>query len=197
MLEFLFALLLLTVLTPLVFAMRRNARAAMAVCAFVAVFSVTLYGIIGAPEVVIMQARAREAAREIARLEKAAEASPDDAQGWASIGQKAMETGQYDASARAYRRAVLLTQGQPGMILQYNKALIFAAGGEVTEEAERGLNIVLLMDKGNPEARYFLALRQLQQGRAEEAMQEMKTLYRELKEDSPLKAVIDRQIGRK
>lgn len=159
-----------------------------------------LYALAGAPGVIRPEAQRRaevQAAQpEITRLETALRETPEALHAWAQLGRLHMEIGQYISSAEAYRRAVLLSGGEAGLILQYSKALVFAANGEVTDAAKRGLDRVLAQDARNPEARYFLALHALQQGDVPAAMQGMKALYRELPEDSPLKAIINRQIGR-
>lgn len=168
---------------------------------FVIVFTAALYWYLGAPEVVRLeeerQAELEAAKPEIHRLEEELKANPKDAAAWAALGQKYMEIARYTASSEAYRRAVLLSGGHPALILQYNKALIFAANGEVSDKANEGMAMVLKLDPGNPEARYFMALHKFQQGEIPAAMAEIKALYKELPADSPLKAVIDRQIGRK
>jgi cytochrome c-type biogenesis protein CcmH/NrfG len=83
------------------------------------------------------------------------------------------------------------------LILAYTKAQVMQADGKVTDEAKKGLEIVLMIQPENPDARYFMALRKLQDGQTSEAMGDMKALYKSLPADSPLKATIDRQIGRK
>ena len=56
--------------------------------------------------------------------------------------------------------------------------------------------MVLLQQPENAEARYYLTVRKLQDGKTEEAMKDMKTLYHSLPADSALKDMINRQIGR-
>lgn len=182
-------------------ALKRQPKLAVAAAVFVFTLSAGLFLLLSSPEVSLLEAerKADMAAAQpvIDGLEAHLKNHPDDVRAWAKLGEKWMETGRYTASAEAYRHAVLLTEGNPAMILQYNKALIFAARGEVTDDAKRGLQMVLKLDAGNPEARYFLALRQVQDGDLKTAMQEMKSLYHELPEGSPLKEIIDRQIGRR
>ena len=107
-----------------------------------------------------------------------------------------METSQFSAAANAYKQAVLLSGGNPVFIMAYSRALIMEADGEVTDDAKKSLDIVLVLQPENEEARYFMAVRKLQSGNSREAMTEMKELYKSLADGSPLKAMIDRQIGR-
>ncbi len=167
---------------------------------FVLAFTAALYAWLGEPNVAWMDYQFQaEVAREqpnIDRLKARVKESPEELIPWVLLGSAYMKTARYAAGAEAYKRAVVLSGGEPGLILQYNKALIFAAGGEVTDEAKKGMEMALKLDPGNPEARYFLAIRKLQDDKAEEAMKDMKSLYKELEPGSPLKMLIDSQIGR-
>jgi cytochrome c-type biogenesis protein CcmH len=133
---------------------------------------------------------------DIPALEAETQASPESVRAWSALGLAHLIAEQYQQSAEAYKHAVLLSQGDPHAILQYARALIFAAQGTVTAEASRALDMVLLQDPEQPEARYFKAIADLQSGRTQEAMAAMKSLYRDLPDDSPLKKMINRQIGR-
>ncbi len=122
---------------------------------------------------------------------------PANLPAWVALGQGFAETGQWKQASNAFREAVLLSGGNPKLILAYAKSLIFAEDGKVGERAKQSLEVLLLEEPGNPEARYFLAVRQLQDGNTENAMKAMKALYASLPDDSPVKVMIDRQIGRK
>lgn len=170
------------------------------VIVFIVVVTAGGYALLGAPALVLRDAEYRQSVATtqplVAALNARVRENPKDLAAYATLGQLLMETGKHTASAEAYRHAVLLSGGDPMLILQYNKALIFAAGGQVSDKAAEGLHMVLKLLPGQPEARYFLAIQSLQAGNAEAAMQEMKALYHELPEDSPLKTIINRQIGR-
>jgi cytochrome c-type biogenesis protein CcmH/NrfG len=56
--------------------------------------------------------------------------------------------------------------------------------------------MVLLQKPQHQEARYWLIVRRVQDGEGETAMKDMQSLYRSLPDDSPLKAMINRKIGR-
>jgi cytochrome c-type biogenesis protein CcmH len=158
------------------------------------------YALFGSPLVVeLADAHAKRMAElriSIAEHSQAIKKNPKDIGAWVLLGQGLAESGQYAAAASAFKQAVVLTEGDPRIILAYAKAQIMAAEGTVTQEAKRSLDMVVLQDKENPDARYFLAIYDLQEGRTEAAMAAMKALYRGLPEDSALKATIDRQIGR-
>lgn len=168
---------------------------------FVCAFSAAVYAYAGSPSIAMQNMERlqtiRDAKPQIAALQAEVQSHPDRIKAWAKLGEIDMSIGRYSSSAEAWKHAVLLTGGNPAVILQYNKALIFAANGTVTDDAKKGLEMVLKLNPGNPEARYFLALRDLQDGNTQQAMQKMKALYHDLPQDSPIKEIIDRQIGRK
>lgn len=162
--------------------------------------SLGLYSWIGAPRLLpLLEARdqaVRHLTAQITQNLERIKKNSNDLGAWVSLGADFLKTGQIDAAVRAFKQAVLLSGGDPDLILAYAKAQILQADGQVTDNAARGLEMVLMMQPDNPEARYFMAVRKLQAGQTKEAMKEMKALYHALPEDSPVKAMINEQIGR-
>ena len=163
-------------------------------------FSLGLYGLLGAPRVVPLlaerDAKLEQISQDISRLSAATQREPKNIENWAELGSAFMESAQYSAAANAFKQTVLLSEGHPTFIMAYARALIAEKDGQVSELAHKSLQMVLLQQPGHPDARYFMAVYQLQNGKTEEAMQQMKSLYHSLPENSPLKAMIDAQIGR-
>lgn len=203
-----FALVLLAVLalilTPIIRTkeLTQKQRYEMAGTVFVFFFVVaySVYYFAGAPQVVslsaereIQMARLRQAISQHSELVKQ---DPKNIQSWAILGQSFLQTGQYKGAVNAYKQAVTLSGGTPELILGLVNAQIAEAEGRVTDEAKKGIEMVLMQDKENAEGRYLMAVRKLQDGRTEDAMKEMRTLYYSLPDNSPLKAHIDEQIGR-
>ncbi|NCY25214.1 MAG: hypothetical protein EBX37_10230 [Alphaproteobacteria bacterium] len=135
--------------------------------------------------------------QEISKHSQIVKSDPNNVASWAALGQNFMMTGQYKGAVNAWKQAVMLTSGNPQMILGLATAQIAEATGKVTDEAKKGLEMVLLQEPRNPDARYWLAVRKLQDGRTEDAMKEIREVYYALPENSPLKAMIDEQIGNK
>jgi len=168
-----------------------------------AVFIIGLFGlyyVLGAPGIVPLMA---ERDKQMAMLQKAIleesdviTANPKDLAAWVGLGQSYMATGQYKNAANAFKQAVSLSRNNPLIMLAYASALISDAGGKITDEAKKSLKMVLRQQPQNPEARYLLALRMLQDGKNAEGMKNMKELYHSLPDESPLKAIIDRQTGK-
>lgn len=165
---------------------------------FIAAFGI--YFTVGAPWVVpLLAARAQKLEAVKASLlehSEAVKANPRNLQAWVALGQDFVEAEQYTAAANAFKQSVKLSSGDPKLIMAYAKSLILSEDGKVSDHAKKSLQMVLLQEPKHEEAHYFLAIRKLQDGKTEEAMRDMKSLYRSLPDDSPLKETIDRQIGR-
>lgn len=179
----------------------RRKRTALCISALFMTVTLGLYAWVGAPRIIdaldARQERLNELKNEIVTNLEKVKSSPNDLGAWVVLGTDFLETGQIDSAVAAFKQAVLLSNGDPKLVLAYAKAQVMQADGKVTEDAAKGFGIVLMLKPDNPDARYFMALYDLQNGKTQQAMQAMKTLYHSLPDDSPLKDMIDRQIGRK
>lgn len=191
---------LLLVLAVLLWPARAHRRFVLAAAAVITLFACGLYAYVGAPQVVPLleerQVRLGELKALIVEHSEKVKQNPKALESWIALGQAFGETGQYGAAANAFKQAVVLSHGEPQLILAYARSEILEAEGKVTDSAKKSLQMVVLQEPQNPEARYWLIVRKLQDGNAQEAMPEMKALYKTLPEGSPLKSMIDRQIGR-
>lgn len=162
--------------------------------------SVSLYAVFGGARVVPLvfahQQRLEELKLEIAKHSQILVNNPENLEAWLSLAQAYSAGGDYAEAARGFKQAVLLSRGHPRIIAAYAEALVMQAGGTVTMQAKKSLDIALMISPDLPLARYYQAIWLLQNNRAEEAMQTMKTLYRELPDDSNLKIRINELIGR-
>jgi cytochrome c-type biogenesis protein CcmH len=175
----------------------------LAACVIAAMFSFgvfSTYALTGAPEIVPMLRKHREETAmlqaDILEQSNLIRESPRNLQSWLKLGQSYMGLGRYDSAVNAFRQASILSKGSPPVLLAFAGAMISQAGGLVTDDAKKSLEMIILQQPDHAQARYLLALRMLQDGHNAEAMKSMKDLYRSLPSDSPVKAMIDRQIGR-
>lgn len=199
--------LLFTVIliTPLIFSEKISNKLRIYTVAFCTVFFVVgsffLYSKFGTPEILpLIKEREEEITKlkeRIVKISDEVKKNPKNLKAWIELGDGFMEATQFSAAANAYKQAVLLSAGNTELIMSYVRALILNAGGTVTEEAKKGLDVVKKIQPENEQVRYFLAIYKMQSGNTKEAMEEMKALYNSLPEDSPIKAIIDRKIGRK
>ncbi|MBY0406078.1 MAG: tetratricopeptide repeat protein, partial [Rickettsiales bacterium] len=160
-----------------------------------------IYYSVGAPEVVTLsmerEQRILALRQQVKMFSERLKEKPEDVEAWGGLGDAFMQTGQYKGAVNAYKETVKLTNGHPKAILAFAQAQIAEANGSVTDAAKKSIEMVLLQEPKNDEARYLMALRMLQDGKADEAMKEFRDIYYHLPEDSPLKDHIDRQIGNK
>lgn len=193
----LFALSALPIILP---AWKENRRRAFIMLAALVAVSGGMYAVAGSPRVVPLAAQYQE---EVAALRKTADITrallashPDNLEAWLTLGQALMDLGEYPRAADAFRRAALLSRGHPRIIMGYAEAQIAAADGKVTDDAMTSVEMALKLDPKLPMARYYHAVRLLQQGKQPEAMKKMKEFYRELPDDDPVKKLMKSQIGR-
>ncbi len=193
-------IILLAVLAFLLWPIRNNSGLCLKVAVLFFVLGLGTYQIVGAPEIVPLLAerdKKLEALKtSITSNSEVVKKDSKNLKAWVALGDDFMQTGQYKAAANAYKQSVLLTAGNPLLILSYARATILSEEGKVGDHAKKSLEMVLLQQPENAEAKYFLTMRKLQDGNTQEAMKDMKALYASLPADSPLKAMIDRQIGR-
>lgn len=159
-----------------------------------------LYAVLGSPrlEPVLAQHNAKmDASRKQVNTHVArVKADRNNLESWIRLGQAYASLQDWPKASAAFKQAVLLSSGQPDLIMAYARSLIMEQDGKVNDHAHESLKMVLMQKPEHEEARYYMAVRLLQDGRAAEAMAEMKSLYGSLSDDSPVKAMIDAQIGR-
>ncbi len=121
---------------------------------------------------------------------------PKNLESWIRLGQAFSDMQQWNAASNAFKRSVVLSQGKPELIMAYARSMIMDEDGKVSDHSKQSLEMVLLQLPDHTEAKYYMNVRLLQDGKTEEAMQAMKALYKSLPDDSPVKAMINQQIGR-
>lgn len=131
---------------------------------------------------------------EVAALQRRLTKQPDELKLWVQLGLIQLQLENYTQTVDAFRRAVLLSDGNAGLLLLYAKALMFQAGGSITSEAQDAFSMVLLQDPGNVEAQFFLAMREEQQGDREEARRRMEALADTVSEEHPLRPMVERVL---
>ncbi len=139
-------------------------------------------------------------AKDIAALVKKVEdrlaANPDDIQGWLSLAPVYSRRGQYAKAANAYRNILRLNANAGADIWNaYGEALVYAHDGALTPKAREAFSRALKLAPRNPMSRYFLAQADIQDGRNDRALSELKSLLRDLPKDFGGRALIEHQIA--
>ena len=132
---------------------------------------------------------------EIALLDAALDEDPSQRDAWAALGNRLIERGRYRDAIDAFEQAIAqgasdaLTQSRLGV------ALTLLNGGVVTAEAEAAFRRALVAVPNDIAAAYWLAIRELQLGRADAALVQLVAIERALPADAPqrmsVSAVID------
>lgn len=179
-------------------------RAALMGVGAIPLAAIALYLDIGAPDRNSTSARSaaaqtsgadeRPVADLIAGLEERLAANPDDVEGWMTLGESHAAFGRYDDAADAFARASEIDPGSAFIHAAFAEALILAAGGAVTEEADAALAQALTLDPNEPRARFYQAQGLYQAGDKDGALRMMTALVNEAPDDAPWLAIAHNQL---
>ena len=117
----------------------------------------------------------------VERLRDTVATRPDDLQGHILLAQNEANLGNFRASARAHGQIIRIKGPETTATdyTNYADALILAAGGYVSPEAEAALSEAMSRDSTNGTARYYLGLMMAQTGRPDTAFRLWDQLLRE------------------
>ncbi|MDV7142632.1 c-type cytochrome biogenesis protein CcmI [Tropicimonas sp. TH_r6] len=117
----------------------------------------------------------------IEKLREAVVERPEELEGWVLLARNEAQLGNLPAAHTAQAKVIEL-KGDGATSQDYTSyaaMLIQAAGGVVSQEADRALNGALELDPKNPIARYYAGLMHLQTGRPDQAFAFWEPLLRE------------------
>lgn len=171
-------------------------RFAFGMAAIVALAATGLYAMMGRPDLVSAAGPAAAPAAAtgegsadveglIRGLEQRMAANPGDPEGWRMLGWSYFQTGRFGESANAYRKAVELAPTAPGHQSAFGEALVQAAQGTVTPEAQAAFEAAKRLDPADARARYFLAVWKDQRGDRQGALADWIQLLNEAPADAP------------
>ncbi|MDA0704297.1 MAG: c-type cytochrome biogenesis protein CcmI [Proteobacteria bacterium] len=182
-------------------------RIAIALVVLVPAAALALYLWEGSPEIPGAPYAERSAERErimaeapegmderMAELAELVEGQPENLDAWRLLGRGYFALGRYQESAGAYRRAVVLAPGD-GPLSELGQSLVYAADGQVTDEAQQVFAQVRTAEPDEPRARYYLGLAEAQAGRPEEALKIWVALEKDSARDAPWLPVLRQGIA--
>ncbi len=129
--------------------------------------------------------------RLVARLKR----NPKDAAGWRMLGWSYFNTERFDAAAAAYAKAIELSPEEADMRSAYGEALVRAAGGSVTDQAGSAFREALRLDGKNARARFFIAMRKVQDGDKRSALDDWVAILNEGDSKEPWFADLTRRVA--
>jgi cytochrome c-type biogenesis protein CcmH len=126
-----------------------------------------------------------EVGKLVTALEARMQANPADPEGWRMLGWSYFQTQRFADSAKAYGKAVALKPDGIGYQSAYGEALVQAADGNVTPAAAAAFGKAQAQDGSDARARYFLGLKESQEGDAKGALDDWLKLLGESAGDAP------------
>jgi cytochrome c-type biogenesis protein CcmH len=131
----------------------------------------------------------------IARVEAHLRAQPDDGDGWEVIAPIYFKIGRLHEAAGAFANAARLKGETVNRLGGFAEATVLAANGVVGEEARRAYEKILRIEPGRPEARFWLALAQEQDGKLDAALAAYTTLLADAPPDAPWRGTVQERIA--
>ncbi len=121
---------------------------------------------------------------QLAALEARTSQAPDDGKAWEAIAPLYAQLGRYGDAVTARRNALRLLDKTAEREADLGEALVAAANGIVTDEANAAFDRAFRLDGANVSARFYLGLAAEQDGRKDDAAR----VWRKLLADSPPRA---------
>ena len=126
----------------------------------------------------------------LARVRERLAQDPDNLRDWIVLASSLSALGDFEEAATAYEHALRLSADDPGLHSARAEALILAAQGQVTAEAQMSLARALELDPENPRARFYLAAAKQQAGDTQGAFDDLAALLRGAPADAPWREVV-------
>jgi cytochrome c-type biogenesis protein CcmH len=139
--------------------------------------------------------RHKDLDQAVATLVEKLKANPQDDANWLLLARTEAALDHWQKSAEAYREAIRLTKGRSDVTSAYGEMLVMAADGIVTPRAREAFTATLGRDPEDVAARYYLALADAQEGKAQAAIDAWQKLAAATPADSPLRAELKARIS--
>lgn len=179
----------------------RSVAAALAILLPLLALSIYLY--YGSPRLpdqpLLARLQAPDANRDlealVARVEERLREQPEEGQGWDVIAPVYLGFGRFADAADAYERANRLLGESPKRLVGQGRALVFAGGGVVSEEARKALMRALVLDPNQIDARLLLILAKEQDGKLAEAASDWQALLAKAPPDAPWRPAAAKRLA--
>jgi cytochrome c-type biogenesis protein CcmH len=132
----------------------------------------------------------------VAQVEAHLEKNPTDGRGWSVLAPVLQRLGRYDDAVRAYRNSILYNGDGSGRRADLGEALVGAAGGVVTAEAQAEFKRAVALDADEAKASYYLGLAAEQDGRGTEAASMWRAMLARAPADAPWRSLVQAALAR-
>jgi cytochrome c-type biogenesis protein CcmH len=166
-------------------------------------FTLSLYFVIGAPELPGQPLAARIAAvsedqhieKLVGRVENHLARNPDDGPGWEVIAPVYMRIGRPADAVTAWRNTIRLLGSTAARQANLGEALVAMQEGIVTADARKAFQAAIEDDPAAAKPRFFLALAKEQDGDAAGAAEDWRALLADTPPDAPYRRSIELALG--
>lgn len=134
-------------------------------------------------------------AETVGQLERYLAGHPDEGQGWYILGRAYLAQQRAADAVTALQKAKPLLADRPDVAAALGEALVMAAGGQITPEAQQQFADALAADPRNIQARYYLALGRAQRGDVKGAVQDWVDLLALSPAGAPWLGLVRQQIA--
>ncbi|WP_244631057.1 hypothetical protein [Aureimonas sp. ME7] len=131
----------------------------------------------------------------VAEIERRLAARPDDGAGWSVVAPVYLQMGEAEKAVHAFGNALRLTAPTAQKHAGLGEALVQAADGRVTEQAQTEFRSALALDPSWTPARFYMALALSQQGRTAEAADAWSELLRTGPADGPWRPIAEAALA--
>ncbi|UVC10364.1 c-type cytochrome biogenesis protein CcmI [Rhizobium sp. TH2] len=181
---------------------RQAVMLAVVLCLVVPAGAVALYSHAGLPDEPDFPLRARFESPQpdsnilIRRVELRLEEHPEDGRGWEILAPVYLKRGQVAESVNAWRNAIKYLGADARRYGGLAETLVVSSKGRVDVEARDAFTKILELVPGDPRARFYLALAEAQDGKADAAIAALEALKKASDPAAPWMEVTDAQIER-
>ena len=130
----------------------------------------------------------------VAKVEAQLRETPEDGRGWDAVAPVYLRLQRFDDAARAYAQAIRLQGETPQRLRGFAEATVQANNGIVVDLARKAYAQILQLEQKNPEARFWLAMADEQEGKFKEAEKGYKAVLENAPADAPWRAVVQARL---
>ncbi|MEH6403295.1 MAG: c-type cytochrome biogenesis protein CcmI [Sneathiella sp.] len=179
---------------------------AIAVLLSVPFSSFALYSYLGSPDITSKPLASRNIAQEkdalagqdlgvlVERLSEKLQESPDNLDGWVLLARTLSRMGRYEEAANTYLQATTIAENDADLYVGAGENFYFLANGVMTEAAVKAFEDAASKDPKHPGARYYLAIRDIQEGHDEKALQSLIALFKDSDAEAPFMQIVKGRI---
>jgi cytochrome c-type biogenesis protein CcmH len=133
----------------------------------------------------------------LVRLERVLDDRPDDVEGRRLLADAYMRRGRFSEAAEVFGQIgrIMGPRATAEVFAERAEAMVLAAGGYVSPEAEDAISRALRIDESHPTARYYAGLSLAQRGRLEDAVRLWERLRAESPAGAPWTEVLDATLA--